>query len=148
MRLVRPLVIALLMLLMAVTPLSALIAPGEFEVRFRRDESAQPFEPYGFTVRLKDRTGLVRALSPWVSVPGIQAAVTNQGADGRLLVVEWDGSSCDSLSRLTFDRAGHGFLIRVSTDEVGCFIGSGASHAVGLHLWAPVDAATVTLASE
>ncbi len=151
MRFVRPLVIALLMLLVAVTPLSALIAPGEFEIRFRPEGPRNPWwDPgdNGFTVRLLDRTGLARGLGVAPPRRGLPDPITNYGADGRTLVVRWDGASCDDLTNLTLERAVGGFVIRERTHEGGCFMGTGAYHSVAIPLWAPVDASTVTLVSE
>lgn len=134
---------AVLVLLFAVTPLSALIAPGEFEVR-----SAPFLWGRAFTVRLMDRTGLARGLAVAAQPRGVyDDGVTNHGVDGRMLIVHWEGSSCDYLTRLTFERAVGGFVIRERTERSSCFIGSGRSSTVAIHLWAPVDASTVRLES-
>jgi hypothetical protein len=150
-RFVRPLVVALFVFLMAVTPLSALMSPGEFEIRFSPVGQGNPrwtAASHGFTVRLLDRTGLARGLALPPPHQGLSAPVTNNGADGRALVVRWDGSSCDDLANLTFERTGDGFVIHERTHEFGCFAGSGALHIVAIPLWAPVDAATVQLIAD
>jgi hypothetical protein len=141
-RLARAGVVALLILFMAVTPLSALIAPGEFEVTFTT-ENALDRE---FTLRLADRTGLVRGLAVAAARPGIQDAVTNFGVDGRMLIVEIEGSSCDYVAHLTFQRALGGFQISARTEGFSCGIGTGSSHVVAIHLWAPIDASRVEFA--
>lgn len=141
MKLARAAVVALLILFMAVTPLSALIAPGEFEVTFTTEYASDR----EFTVRLADRTGLVRGLAAAAARPGIQDAVTNFGVDGRMLIVEVEGSSCDYLAHLTFERAIGGFLISARTEGFSCVFGTLSSHVVAIQLWAPVDASTVIL---
>jgi len=144
MRFARPLVVAVLVLLFAVTPLSALVAPGEFEVRFKATASSSSYwQPYEFAVRLADRTGLARGLAPAASVRGNVAPVINYGADGRILIVSIEGSSCDYLTHLTFERIVDGFRIRERTDGLNCGIRTGSTHEVAIQLWAPVDAATV-----
>lgn len=151
MRFARAVAIALLVLLMAVTPLSALVTPGEFEVRFARDGYAHAwFQPsdFGFTVRLADRTGLARGLSAAPPRRGVYDAVTNYGVDGRMLIVTLEGASCDHLTRLTFERTVGGFLIRERTERFGCFIGMGMSHTLAIHLWSPIDASTVELVAD
>lgn len=146
-RFARAALVALLILFMAVTPLSALIAPGEFEVRFRPDGfSNHWFEPtgLGFTVRLRDRTGLARGLAVAVQPRGVyDDGVTNHGVEGRMLLVHWEGSSCDVLTYLTFERDVNGYLIRERTNDSSCVMGTGMSHTVAIQLWAPVDASNV-----
>ena len=138
-RVARSALVSVLLVLMAVTPLSALISPGQFEVRFdpRFD---------GLTVRLDDRTGLVRGLSPASPLPGVPPVVTNRGLDSRTLVVTLEGSTCDYLTDLTFKRDGDSFVITERTETSNC-LGSGAEHVVAFILWAPVDASKVRFES-
>ena len=150
MKIGRTFAVGVFVFLMAVTPLSALIAPGEFEIRFRPDGPRNSWwEPAdnGFTVRLLDRTGLARGLGVAPPRRGLPDPITNSGTDGRTLVVSWEGASCDDLTNLTLERAVGGFVIRERTHEGGCFMGTGAYHSVAIPLWAPVDASTVELES-
>ena len=123
---------------MAVTPLSALIAPGEFEIRLARSGPSGP----GLVVHLSDRTRLVRGLAIAPQRIGVHDAVTNFGTDGRFLIVRIDGSSCDYMANLTFEHARPGFLIRTTGHRRGCF-GTLRTTEVAFHLWTPIDASTV-----
>ena len=138
MRLARAVAIAVLVMLVAVTPLSALIAPGEFDVRLARYGSSDP----GFIVHLSDRTRLVRGLAVAPPRRGVNEEITNYGTDGRFLIVSFFGSSCDYLAHLTFERTGAGMVIRTTTQGSWC-LGTGRYIAVALHLWTPIDASTV-----
>ena len=140
MKLARALVVALLVLLFTVTPLNALILPGQFEVRFGTHAP-------GLTVRIDDRTGLVSGVAPAAPGPGIAPVVANRGSDRRTLLVTLEGSSCDFLIELTFERAGATFLITERTHTASCGLGTGAEHVVALILRAPVDASSVKLES-
>lgn len=140
MRFARAAAVAVLVLLIAVTPLSALIAPGEFDVRFARYGPSDP----GFIVHLSDRTGLVRGMAVAPPRRGVYAGITNYGTDGRFLIVAFDGSSCDYLAHLTFERSGGGFLIRTTAQGRWC-LGVGRYTAVAFHLWTPIDASTVEI---
>ncbi|MGI8928907.1 MAG: hypothetical protein ACR2H0_05520 [Candidatus Limnocylindrales bacterium] len=144
MKVARALVIAVLVLLMAVTPLSALIAPGEYDVRFAGHGSWDP----GFIVHLSDRTGLVRALTVAPRRLGVFDPITNYSSDGKILIVELEGSSCDYRAHLTLDKAGTGFRLHTTTQSFGCVIGSGRYTDVAFHLWTPIDASTVEFAGD
>jgi hypothetical protein len=151
MKLGRTFAVGLFVCLMAVTPLSSLVNPGEFEVRFRSDGTSYSWgqrSDFGFTVRLADRTGLAKGLAVAAPPLSIEDAITNYGADGRMLIVRLEGSSCDFLTHLTLDRTVNGFRIRQRTEGSSCAIGTGSSRAVAIQLWAPVDAATVQLTSD
>lgn len=138
MKLARAALVALLILFMAVTPLSALIAPGQFELTFA---DADLLSGRRLTVTFADRTGLVRSMAPAAATNS--GAVTNFGTDGRTLIVSW-GHGCGGYhTELVFERMGSGFVLSERTHEWGCGYMILVGHAVAIHLWAPVDASTV-----
>lgn len=128
---------------MAVTPLSALIAPGQFELTFA---DADLLSGRRLSVTFVDRTGLVKSMaSAASSIPSAanSGAVTNLGTDGRTLIVSW-GHGCGGYhTELVFERVGSGFLLSEQTHDWGCGFLILVGHAVAIHLWAPVDASTV-----
>lgn len=142
MKLARAALVALLVLFMAVTPLSALISPGQFELTFA---DADLLSGRRLSVTFVDQTGLVRSMAPAQATNS--DAVTNLGTDGRTLIVSW-GHGCGGYhTELVFERVGSGFLLSEQTHNWGCFFLILVSHAVAIHLWAPVDASLVEFAS-
>jgi len=81
---------ALLILVMAVTPLSAFLSGGQFETWWPGDRFDAPVR-----VLLDDHTGFVSGVSLAPTPAGVHEAVANPGADRRSLTVTVDGSSCD-----------------------------------------------------
>jgi hypothetical protein len=144
MRIARVIGVAVLVLLLALIPLSMLIAPGQFEIQFPTRGAS--FEE-ALTVQLDDRTGQARGLAPALPQRGVGPAVTNYGADYRVLIVKLEGSSCDWLTQLALEPAGNAFLLREKTHERSCAIGTGKTRAVAISLWGPIDAATVRFES-
>ncbi len=135
--LARAVVVALLILVIAVTPLSAFLSGGVFEIWLPGHQFITRTR-----VVLEDHTGLVRGIAPAYSGrpnDGVRAL----GRDGRTLIVQWMGGCDDPLTVLTFDRADAGYRI-VERTEHRCMFLIGIGRAVSVSLWAPLDAATVT----
>lgn len=142
MKFARATVVAVLILLMAVTPLSALISPGHFEFAYA---SRDALSGHRLTVELEDRTGLVRGFGPAFQLPGMFDGVSNQGDDESVLLVSW-GHGCGAyLTQFTFDRAPDGYIVRERTLESGCPYMILIGHAVAIRLWMPIDASTVSV---
>ncbi len=142
MKVARAVVLAVLILLMAVTPLSALISPGHFEVQFAERDR---LSGHRVTVTLDDKTGLARGLSAWTdSRVGDGVAPSS---DGRILVVNLTGGCGTYLIELAFERASTGYVLRERTHESGCSFLILVGWTVAIHLWAPVDASTVEFVS-
>ncbi len=129
MRFARPVLVAFLVLLFAVTPLSAHLSGGTFETWLPGYYSATYDRPR-YRVVLFDGTGLVRAVSPGESA---QSSPT-------VLVASW--FSCGN-SVLRFGRTPTGLVLKDETVELSCGISGALSHSAAIHLWTPVDASTV-----
>ena len=136
-RLARASVAALLILLFAVTPLSALIWPSQFQIVFTD----------GLRVKLEDRTGLVRGLAHGVSLPGVRPPVENHGSDTKTLLVRVEGSSCDAHMTLTIGRDGDGYFITERTETHSCALGTGMERVIAIVLWSPIAAGDVRFES-
>lgn len=134
--------VALLIFLIAVTPLSAFISRGYFEVRYPERD---PLSGHQLKVALHDRTGLVRGMSlASPSGPDTESVVSDR-LDSRLLIVSW-GTGCGAyLTQLTFERTASGYRIREQTHDSGCPFLILYGWAVAIHLWHPIDASTVEL---
>lgn len=136
----RAALIAVLVLLMAVTPLSAVLSGGAFDVWLGNDGRGP------VRVTLEDQTGLVR-LVVGVST-GNLGGVSNPGGNQRLLSVNLVGGCGDYWIHLTFSRAAGGYRIDKRTDEFGCsFLNLEGHGTVVMSLLAPVDASTVQFRS-
>ncbi len=139
-RLARAIAVALLILVIAVTPLSAFLSGGVFEIWLPGDQFIARTR-----VVLEDHTGLVRGIAP--AYPDrIDDGVSALGSDRRTLFVQWMGGCGDPLTVLTFEGADVGYRI-VERTEHHCIFDLGIGRAVTVSLWSPVDAATVTFAS-
>ena len=142
-KLVRAAAVALLVLVMAVTPLSAFLNGGRFETSWPGDRLHGPV-----LVLLDDHTGFVKGVSPAPASPGVRNGVTNLNSDPRVLSVSVEGSSCDHVIRLEFARTDTGFVVRERTEEYGfCVIGMGAAWPIAIVLWSPIDASVVAFVS-
>jgi hypothetical protein len=141
----RATLIAVLVVLLAVTPLSAIFRPAYFEVVF-------PGRGLGaaFSVVVDDRTGLVAGVSPVEFAEhgpvsnGPGGIVSNgPGGNRRVLFVSISGGCGDHLTWLTFEHVGDGFRIEARTTRVGCPYLMLLTRHVAIHLRAPVDASAV-----
>jgi hypothetical protein len=141
----RALAIGVFVIAVAFLPLSTVITPGEFEVRF--PNSRLSFE-HDFTATLADRTGLARGLAVVQPNRPIDDAVTNFGADRKTLVVHLVGSSCDNWTHLAFQSVGPAYVLHMQTDEGNCPIGTGKTRAVAISLWVPIDASSVRVETD
>ena len=124
-KLARAALVAVLILMLAVTPLSAILT-GTHETWL---------PGYGVRPRVRvvllDQTGLVQGIS--------SAADRAQSAQSRL-VVSWYG--CGH-STLTFDRADGGFLL-TEHEVLPCgFFGNWRSLLI--HFWSPIDPSSVAV---
>lgn len=134
--------IGVLVLLMAVTPLSAVIDQGRFETRFPGRGFVLPLR-----VVLEDRTGLVAGLARWEAGRRLDEGVENAPGNDRILVVSLFGGCGDHLTRLTFERVEGGFRIEERTSGGGCSLLIGIIRSVAIHLRVRVDAASVQFQS-
>ena len=125
-RLLRPLLVAALVLFVAVTPLDAVLRPGYFEVDMRRPDGS-------FHVIIQDQTGLVAAVAP-----GDPSESTP-----RALHVRLDGACGEWSYQLIFYAAGDGYVIERRKTSGSCSLLYLASADVVLLLRAPVDPASV-----
>ena len=141
-KLVRAAAVALLILVMAVTPLSAVISSGQFGFRW-------PGGAFHTSVQVlvADHTGLVREVSVAPSPAGAYVAVSNPGLNWRVLIVSVDGSSCDRGIQLVLDRTVDRYVIRERTVEGHCVLGTGFERSIALYLWSPVHASIVDFVS-
>lgn len=137
-RFARPFAVALFVLVMAVTPLSAITSGGVFEIWLPGDEHVTPTR-----VALHDTTGLVRFISSAHSAPN---GVSNPNGDQRTLQVGWIGGCDDPRTTLTFTSGGPGYRLTEQT-ESHCWLMIGIWRSVTILLWAPVDASTVEFVS-
>ncbi len=118
-----------LVLFVAVTPLSAVLSPGHFETDMRRDDGS-------FHVVLDDQTGLVAALAPGDGV---------SESSPRALHVQLDGACGEWDYQLRFYASDGGFTIDRQKTSGGCNLLYLVSQDVVLALRAPVDPATVAI---
>jgi hypothetical protein len=131
-RVAASLLVALMILVMAVTPLSAVVRPGDFEL---------PFQTLGFcgatqaTALLHDETGMVQALSlssDWTEREHPQTAT-------RALLVDWDGDSDVTGLAIEVSAANDRYRIAIETWKLPCPIGVGLGLRFQILLRAPVD---------
>lgn len=131
----RAALVSLLVLLVAVTPLNALIQPGRFEVVIRGNE----YTP-ALTVVLYDRTGLVKGIA------AADPSDVDRDVDraDTVMFLAWGGGLCDASTQFTFERFDDGF--RLTERTLGR---SGICHlvlvgrSIAVHLWVAIDPATV-----
>ncbi len=143
MRRPRLLAIAVLTLAVALTPLSAVTAGGQFEYRY--PPMGDVGDWFGHTVVVEDFTGLVASIGPAKAT--LHGAVSNVGQSGNVLVVQWLAGGCETNSRLRFERFEAGYRIVVTTGGTRCSFLSLAGYSLVLNLWSPVDADSVSLES-
>ncbi|HYI22060.1 MAG TPA: hypothetical protein VEX62_05415 [Candidatus Limnocylindrales bacterium] len=138
MTLARGLIVALLVLMVAVTPISAMFRPGYFEASLGYslvNPSESWFGPA--RVALDDQTGLVLAFVALEKPPPTLP-------DDRLLVVNWLGGCSEQLVSLTFRTTDLGYSIeKREFSNRSCTFLIGLDRSVVLTLRAPVDARTV-----
>jgi hypothetical protein len=140
-RLVRAAAVALLVLVMAVTPLAAFLSGGRLETRLP-GSSLMPGAVPWVNVVLQDETGFVRAIAP-ASGGRQRESVANPDGNRLALVAAWFGGCGDRTVRLTFARAGDRFRLRQRTDEFGCPFMIAIGRSVVIVLWSPIDADAV-----
>ena len=137
----RAALIAILVVLLAVTPLSAIFRPAYFEALFPAEGIAVPLR-----VVLDDRTGLAAGFGPVEAVRSGDG-VENPAGNRRALIVSISGGCGDHQTWLTFDRSDDGFRIEARTSRWGCGFLILLTRDVVIHLRAPVDASTVEFES-
>lgn len=141
-RLVRGSAVALLVLAMAVTPLSVVFSAGRFETWL---PSWDGFSHGSLHVALNDQTGMVRAITPGRS--GALDQVVNPGANTYVLEVSWLGGCSDRDVQLSLFGSPGGYTLTERTFGWGCPLHIGLGRSVAILLWSPIDAATVTFDS-
>lgn len=136
-RLLRGSAVALLVLAMAVTPLSVVFSAGRFETWLPRWNTSTH-------VTLYDQTGMVRAISDArpAAGPDDLDTVVNPAGNRNVLQVTWGDGSCVSEARLSVQRSENGYVVQHSLGR--CWHLDLTFYSVAIYLWSPIDAATVT----
>ncbi|MEO6350028.1 MAG: hypothetical protein ABIP53_05190 [Candidatus Limnocylindrales bacterium] len=142
MRFSRPLAVALFVVAMAVTPLTAATSGGHFEYRY---PARGAMDSFGHRVVVLDRTGMVAGIGPAGSEHA--GRVSNIGNSGNWLGVNWSAGGCETDSRLVLVRVGVRYRIDVTSGGVGCGFLNLTGYSIVLKLWSPIDAATVEVVS-
>ena len=130
-------VVAFLVLVVAVTPLSAVVEPGHFEL-FVPPVSTTPGWDWPTTFDLDDHTGLVSGFVFTDSNPGTVSS-------SRLIVVPWEGDSCGASVSLWLLTNGDRYTVNELTQARSCSIGVGLSVNLGLVLRAPIDPSKIEI---
>jgi hypothetical protein len=141
-RFLRPTAVAVFVLAIAVTPLTATTSSGHFEYRFPPRDSMDWF---GHSVEVDDRTGLIANIGP--ANLESREHVSNIGNSGNWLLVRWLAGGCEAFTRLVFQRVGAGYQIDVTSGGSRCPYLDLRGYSIVLKLWSPVDAATVEVHS-
>jgi hypothetical protein len=130
-QLARAALAAVLVVMLAVAPLTAMFRPAHFEAWL------EPSFWYGPPkVVLEDRTGLVSGM---VATDGPAPA----SAADRVLAVSWLGGCDEQVVWLTFESFGSGYRLDKRTASNGCVLLMGLRRTLILVLRAPVDPSTV-----
>jgi hypothetical protein len=137
-RAVRAALVAVLVLFVAVTPLSAIFRPGYFD--FVWPATGHDLAPPPHVV-LEDQTGLVAGFVP---------AAQEHAAAGptRSLSVSWLGGCDEQLVYITFYGSGGSYTLEKRTASNGCPFLVGIGRTVVLVLRAPVDPSSVHFAGD
>lgn len=141
MRLGRYFASALFVLVMAVTPLSAITSGGIHEAWIGSEYGRGPVR-----VVLEDRTGLVRAITA-VSFGRSYPQLSN-ASDPRVLFLNW-GTDCPAYQlNLTFWASPGGYTLEAAENSLTCsFFDRSRAGTIAISLSHPVDAATVWFVS-
>jgi hypothetical protein len=139
-RLVRASAVALLVLVIAVTPLSAFLSGGRHETRLPGSTLMSGATPW-VNVVLQDETGFVRSIAP-ASSEGL-GSVHNPDGNHMALVATWFGGCGDRTVHLSFARDGDRFRLTERTDRFGCPFMIAVGRSVLIVLWSPITAADV-----
>lgn len=142
----RAAVIAVLVLLMALTPLSAVLSGGVFETWLPGSGRGISHNPL-VRVVLEDRTGLVRTIGPGHYDGHLDSDIVDPPGTQMTLIVNWLGGCGDHIAYLTFESFGEGYRIQERTEAWGCGFDVGYSRTLAIGLWAPIDASTVQFVS-
>jgi len=140
-RVVRAAAVALLVLVIAVTPLAAFLSGGRLETRLPGSSLMTGALPW-VNVVLQDETGFVRAIAP-ASGGRQTGSVANPDGNRMAIVATWFGGCGDRTVRLTFARAGDRFRLTQRTDRFGCPFMIAIGRSVLIVLWSPIEAASV-----
>lgn len=143
MRFARSALVALLVLLFAVTPLSAFLSGGNFETWL-----GGSYDRPLVRIAITDHTGLVRQVTRAEIDSRGGGPVINPEGNRRVLVVQVWGACGDFGVRMSFHKSSDGYVLHQKNQRFGfCLSGMWGHGSVALILWAPVDAATVRLDS-
>jgi hypothetical protein len=132
-RLGRAALVAVLVLFVAVTPLSAIFRPGYFDAQW--PSTGHDLAPPPHFV-LEDQTGLVAGFVP-------AAQERTDAVPTRSLSISWLGGCDEQLVYLTFYASGGGYAFEKRTTTNGCPFLVGIRRTVILALRAPVDPVSV-----
>jgi hypothetical protein len=131
--------VGLFIVVMALTPLSAITSGGIHETWIRSEYGRAPVR-----VVLEDRTGLVRAIAAFTP-DGPQPRLTN-GDDARTLVLHWFDWCPAYQLNVTFSSVGDRYRLRLAADVLFCsFYDLPSSGTIAIRLSHPVDAAAVDI---
>jgi len=118
--------------------------PGQFEIVVPSANAG------AVTIRLDDRTGLVRDIAGRIPATVGTGVVRVAAADPRILVVGWTVGICDGDTRLSLTYGIEGPVMTVQTSRSltapgPCGLLPGFGRSVALTLREPIDPATVVL---
>jgi len=140
-RLLAVFVVAFMVLVVAVTPLSATTDRGYFELWLPSELVGPGLRPH---VVLFDDTGLVRAFVRDVS-EDVRDGVQPPAGSTSTLHVSWTGGCGDALIQLHFYASRDGYVFDERTQELGCSFMIGIGRAFTLLLTTPIEASSVRL---
>jgi hypothetical protein len=138
-RVARLAAIAVLVAVMAITPLSVAFSAGRFETLLPARDFSRAASAH---ITLDDQTGMVRAISP--ARPADLDTVANPGGDRYWLVATWGDTSCLREAHLGLRASAGGWVLEQRTVARSCGFLDLRYYAVAIHLWAPIDATAVT----
>ena len=138
-RIAAALLVAFMVLVVAVTPLSATTDRGYFELWL--PSSMTGSRPH---VVLFDDTGLVRAFVPNVSAD-VRDGVQPSAGSTSTLHVSWLGGCGDALIQLHLYPRSDGYELDARTQENGCPFLNGIERSFTVLLAAPIEASSVRL---
>ena len=119
---------AVLILVVAITPLEAILRPGHFELSV----PALSIGGRSFDVSLDDQSGLVGGLA----LAGADRGLT---ASTRTLIVTWQGDSCGAVVTMQFSTSGDRYRLAQQTTSQRCMVGTIFGRTFALLLRAPID---------
>jgi hypothetical protein len=131
------------------TPVSGNATDAPEDLVFRTRLTMQDGR-YGLDIVLRDATDLVASIG--AAPPGNRSfdeGVENPDGQPDALLYTWIGGACDTVTTITFERAGIRFRLRATTETTGqaCEL-IGLARQLLIRLNEPIDASLVNLAED